>query len=331
MAMEEVRRIKAQHAGPLLSKSNVVACGVGYKEVGGVRTDELCVIVSVAKKVLKAELAPGDLVPQVLEGITTDVQETGVIRALQDHTAKWRPAPGGVSCGHVDITAGTLGCLVSRGDQIYILSNNHVLANSNQAQPGDLILQPGPHDGGTIEDQIATLEEFVPINFGTAIPTCPIATGMAAILNWMAGLVGSQHRLQAFQENPEMNLVDAAIARPTSADLVEKRILEIGEPQGVGEGTLGLAIRKSGRTTALTSGEITQIDATVQVSYGTGKTATFTDQLMAGAMSSGGDSGSAVLDESDHVIGLLFAGSDSTTVINRIQNVVAALNVSIDP
>jgi len=48
MAIEEVRRIKAQHAGPLLSKSNVVACGVGYKEVGGVRTDELCVIVSVA-------------------------------------------------------------------------------------------------------------------------------------------------------------------------------------------------------------------------------------------------------------------------------------------
>jgi len=331
MAIEEVRRIKAQYAGPLLSKSNVVACGVGYKEVGGVRTDELCVIVSVAKKVLKAELAPGDLVPQVLEGIKTDVQETGVIRALQDHTARWRPAPGGVSCGHVDITAGTLGCLVSRGDQIYILSNNHVLANSNQAQPGDPILQPGPHDGGTSEDQIATLEEFVPINFGTAVPTCPIATGMAAILNWMAGLVGSQHRLQAFQENPEVNLVDAAIARPISADLVEKRILELGEPQGIGEGTLGLKIRKSGRTTALTSGEITQVDATVQVGYGTGKTATFTDQLMAGAMSSGGDSGSAVLDESDRVIGLLFAGSDSVTIFNRIQNVVEALNVNIAP
>ncbi|NIU63493.1 MAG: hypothetical protein GWN66_23410, partial [Pseudomonas stutzeri] len=85
----------------------------------------------------------------------TDVQETGVIRALQDHTAKWRPAPGGVSIGHVDITAGTLGCLVVRGDHIYILSNNHVLANSNEAEPGDAILQPGPHDGGTMDDQIA--------------------------------------------------------------------------------------------------------------------------------------------------------------------------------
>jgi hypothetical protein len=265
MATEEVRRVKVKYTDLMLGRRNVVACGVGYKKVGGVRTDELCMIVSVAKKVPQAELAPGDLVPQVLEGVKTDVQETGVIRALQDHTSKWRPAPGGVSCGHTDITAGTLGCLVSRGGQLYILSNNHVLANSNQGQPGDPILQPGPYDGGTIEDQIATLEEFVSINFGIDIPTCSIASGTASVLNWLARLLGSRHRLQAFQENPETNLVDAAIARPISANLVEKRILEIGEPQGVGEGTLGLKIRKSGRTTGLTSGEITQVDVTAQV------------------------------------------------------------------
>ena len=331
MAMEEVRRIKAQFTDLLLGKSNVVGCGVGYKEVAGTRTGELCVVVSVAQKVSREQLAPENLVPQALEGVRTDVQETGVIRALQARTDKWRPAPGGVSCGHVAITAGTLGCLVTRGEEIFILSNNHVLADSNQGQPGDPILQPGPHDGGTLADQIATLEEFVPINFGTGGSICPIATGIADVSNWLARLVGSQHRLRAFQENPELNLVDAAIARPLSADLVEKRILEIGEPQGVGEGTLGLRIRKSGRTTGLTSGEITQVDATVRVSYGMGNTATFTDQLVAGPMSSGGDSGSAVLDEDGRVVGLLFAGSDQTTVMNRIQNVLDALNVSVDP
>jgi hypothetical protein len=331
MAMEEVRRVKAQFTDLLLGKSNVVGCGVGYKEVAGTRTGELCVVVSVAQKVPRGQLAPENLVPQALEGVSTDVQETGVIRALQARTDKWRPAPGGVSCGHVAITAGTLGCLVTRGGQVYILSNNHVLADSNQGQPGDSILQPGPYDGGTLADQIATLEEFVPINFGTDGSICPIATGLADVFNGLAQILGSRHRMRAFQENPEMNLVDAAIARPLSTDLVEKRILEIGEPQGVGEGTLGLRIRKSGRTTGLTSGEITQVDATVRVGYGAGNTATFTDQLIAGPMSSGGDSGSAVLDEDGRVVGLLFAGSSSTTVINRIQNVLDALNVSVDP
>jgi hypothetical protein len=329
MAMEQVRAVKAQYADVLLDKRNVVACGVGYKEVAGVRTDELCVIVSVVQKESRDVLAPENIIPRSLEGISTDVQETGVIRALQGHTAKWRPAPGGVSCGHVDITAGTLGCLVTRGDQIYILSNNHVLANSNQGQAGDPILQPGPHDGGTMADQIATLDDFVPINFGTEAPTCPFATGTTDVLNWAARLAGSQHRLQAVRQIAATNLVDAALARPLSDNLVEKRILEIGRPQGVAEGALGLQIHKSGRTTGLTSGEITQVDATVRVSYGTGNTATFTDQLVAGPMSSGGDSGSAVLDEQDRVIGLLFAGSSSTTILSRIQHVLDALNVEI--
>lgn len=126
-----------------------------------------------------------------------------------------------------------------------------------------------------------------------------------------------------------MNLVDAAIAKPLSDDLVDRSIQEVGEPQGVAEGTLQMPIQKSGRTTALTSGEIQQVDATVQVGYGAGRVATFTDQLVAGAMSAGGDSGSAVLDESNRVVGLLFAGSQSTTIINRIQHVVEALNVQI--
>jgi len=72
-----------------------------------------------------------------------------------------------------------------------------------------------------------------------------------------------------------------------------------------------------------------QIDVTTQVSYGEGQTAIFEDQLMAGAMSQGGDSGSAVLDEEDFVVGLLFAGSDTTTIINPIQFVLDALNVEI--
>jgi len=90
-----------------------------------------------------------------------------------------------------------------------------------------------------------------------------------------------------------------------------------------------MAIKKSGRTTGLTTGEIAQIDVSVTVSYGDNKTALFVDQLMAGAMSQGGDSGSVVLTADNKLTGLLFAGSDSTTIINRIENVFTALGLSI--
>lgn len=66
-------------------------------------------------------------------------EHTGVIEA-QLHRFRIRKAPGGVSVGHYKITAGTLGCLATRGRRLLILSNNHVLANSNNARTGDPIL-----------------------------------------------------------------------------------------------------------------------------------------------------------------------------------------------
>jgi len=328
MNVEGALEVKRRHLDLLLSRRNVVACGVGYKETRGQRTDEPCVVVSVTKKMPEAQLLPEDIVPKRLEGVKTDVVETGVIRALQDRTARWRPAPGGVSCGHIDITAGTLGCLVTRDDQLFILSNNHVLGNSNTGQAGDPIIQPGRYDGGATDDCIAVLEEFVPIEFGISEPTCPIAKGVESLLNWLAKVSGSSHRVMAFREAALANQVDAAIARPLSDDLVEREILEIGVPKGSREASLGTRVRKSGRTSGLTEGEITQINVTVGVKYGD-KTALFTDQLMAGAMSSPGDSGSAVLDEDDFVVGLLFAGSDKITLMNPIQHVLEALGVAI--
>ena len=123
--------------------------------------------------------------------------------------------------------------------------------------------------------------------------------------------------------------MDAATARPVNDDDVSPEILEIGTIQGLSQGELGMAIQKSGRTTGLTEGEILQVDVTVDVEYDAGQIARFSDQLMAGAMSQGGDSGSAVLTDDKKLLGLLFAGSDTTTIINRIENVFTALGLSL--
>lgn len=329
---EDVRRMLSQVRRSIMQKQNVVATGIGYKITGGEQTDTLAITCSVENKQAKEQLSSRDLIPEAVEGIPTDVITTGMIYAQQERPDRFRPAPGGTSIGHYLITAGTLGCLVQRDDQAFILSNNHVLANSNDAEIGDPVLQPGPHDGGSVSgDTIASLEQYVPIRFATedGDQPCSIGSGIANLLNVFAAMVGSRTRLQSIRPQQEENLVDCALATPKRRDDVSAEILEIGDISGIAEGSLGMEVQKSGRTTGLTSGTIQQIDVTAKVSYGANKVATFTDQLMAGNMSQGGDSGSAVLNMDNEVIGLLFAGSNTTTVINRIQNVLSALAVDI--
>ncbi len=245
MSVERARQVKQQVVNALLAKKNVVACGVGYKETKGVMTDEPCIVVSVEKKVPLAQLAEADIVPQMVDDVKTDVLETGLITAWQAPTARWRPALGGVSIGHINITAGTLGCLVWKGGELFILSNNHVLADTNLGKKGDPIIQPGKYDGGTLADQIATLEEFVPIDFGTSPTTCPTAKAVEQLLNAIARGMGSSHRLVSYQESKGENRVDAALARPLAPDLVEKRILNLGVPRGSREATLGRTSKRA--------------------------------------------------------------------------------------
>lgn len=328
--LNNIRGILKSNRENLLKRANVVATGVGYKESGGERTSTLSIVCSVKKKVDAGQLSGQDLVPTAVTGIPTDVVQTGVIRALQAPTDRFRPAPGGVSVGHVAITAGTLGCWVTKNGQKVILSNNHVLANSNDAEIGDPILQPGPFDGGNFpQDHIANLTQFVPISFEGEPSECQFANAVIAFFNAGCRLINSSTRYKVAKVQAEDNLVDAAIAAPLDPADVKDEILNIGPIQGTVEGELGMAIKKSGRTTGFTTGQIQQVDVTANVQYGAGQVARFTDQLLAGAMSQGGDSGSAVLDDNNRLSGLLFAGSDTTTIINRIENVFSALGISL--
>ena len=147
--------------------------------------------------------------------------------------------------------------LVRRAGKVFVLSNDHVLANSNDARRGDAILQPGPHDGGAFPaDHIASLEDFVPIAFLEPASDCRFARGVIAALNAGCRVIGSRKRYRIVNIQVSENRVDAAIARPLEPAHVRDDILEIGRISELGSGALGLAIRKSGRTTGLTAGEI---------------------------------------------------------------------------
>jgi hypothetical protein len=234
-----------------------------------------------------------------IAGVSRPVQGivSGRFYALQDRTGKFRPAPGGVSIGHKSITAGTLGCIVKdkhTGRRV-ILSNNHVLANSNQASIGDEILQPGPYDGGSLEDTIARLTRFVEI-----------------------------------KNPPDTNLIDAAIATPLSDADVSDEILEVGRPTGIVEAKEGMKVKKSGRTTGLTSSTIFDTSATVKVYGYPWDYSIFEDQIIsAEAIMKGGDSGSIWLSDDNRIMGLGFAGSTTFSIANKIQHVFDLLDLEL--
>jgi len=332
MPADDVRAAKAANEAAIFARANVVGVAIGNKSIRGRETDERCIVVFVEAKRPEAELRRWDVVPKAFGAVRTDIVETGRFRALETaqavdvgRTRRIRPAPGGVSIGHIQITAGTLGVLARRNGRPVILSNNHVLANQNAGRVGDPILQPGPADGGRLQDTIARLADFVPIQFKDKEPG-PVARFLARLFAPLLRAAGwGLKRLPSGQSN----LVDAAVAEPIETRLVSPEILGIGRVRGTKEPEIGLQVRKSGRTTGVTQGRITAIDAVVEVDYG-GPTAIFREQIVSDLLSKGGDSGSLVVDDARHAVGLLFAGGATTTLINPIAAVANALNVVIE-
>ena len=314
----------------LLRRKHVVACGLGFKQVGGVWTDKLSIVVSVEKKMPPEHLSPDDLIPAAVDGLPTDVQQTGRFRALAfDPRARHRPAQPGLSVGHYLVTAGTFGYLVRREGALFILSNNHVLANANEAARGDPVLQPAPLDGGKVEsDRIAALDDFVPLDFGEQEAEHPLLELVAALVNALAAIFGSDVRLRAARFAQAGNVMDAALARVDDAALVTAGWPQIGSAAGYAEPELGMPVQKFGRTSGYTQGVVRQVDVAVNVDYH-GRTAHFVDQVMTDPMSAGGDSGSAILDMERRAVGLLFAGSEAATLFTPLPRILEHFRVEL--
>ena len=146
--VENAKQAQEKVNQKVLSNKDVVGTAVGLNSDGE----------AVVKVVMAKACVSG--IPQKQDGISVIVQVTGpvtslghasapiLIRSAQSTTDRWeRPVPIGVSTGHPDITAGTIGAWVTDGVNVYALSNNHVYANENQASIGENVLQPGPTMG----------------------------------------------------------------------------------------------------------------------------------------------------------------------------------------
>ena len=296
---------------------NVVGVGIGEKVTDGKQTGILAIKFLVRMKYSKLDLGTKDVLPKAVDGLPTDVEQVGSFKrfaraakarkqdvAMPNPRTKIRPAQPGSSIGFRDpnnqfVMAGTFGALVKDKDGLYVLSNNHVLADENRLPSGAAIFQPGLLDSGNAAtDQIAALSKFVTL------------------------------------QTQQPNTVDCAVAKATNQNIVSKDVLYIGPPQGTLPAAIDMAVHKFGRTTGYTVGQVTSVDTDVTVQYDIGKI-TFTGQIIIVGSSSqpfsnAGDSGSLILERgSNKAVALLFAGSSTHTIANHIDDVLKALGVGL--
>ncbi len=278
---------------------------------------------------------PAQLIPQQLGGIRTDVQALGVIKALQSPTGKMRPAPGGCSIGHVDVTAGTLGMPgLSRIGGVHPQQQ----PRAGQLQPRAALVTPSCSRVRQTVAQRATRlpswSEFVPIDFVAEQPQPTPTPGGCSVSN-AARAACTRPRSEPHQchgcggAGGWRQRRGRALARPLSPNLVENRILNIGQPHGTATATLNTQVVKSGRSSGFTTGQIRQIDVTVQVEYEDAGTATFSGQLVATGDEPTGDSGRRSSTSIPAWWACCSPAPNAATMINPIQNVMAALNVTI--
>jgi hypothetical protein len=327
-----VAELQEREQASLLAHENVVGVGIGRKVRDGHETGEPCLTVFVSQKLPLDALSESARIPSSVRHCKTDVVELGqvfagdgVLSRLSESAVpdqpipervyadlpppatseplrhRARPARGGASIGHYRVMGGTIAAAVIDKSaypgiplRYYLLSNNHVLADSNAARIGDPVLQPSLADGGQHpQDAIGRLARFVPLHF-----------------------------------DGRTNIVDAAVAEVDFPDL-ERSIAWLGYPREFCPRVrIGQIVRKTGRTTSFTTGVVSAVNTTLDVNY-SGKVARFGRQIVTTCMSSPGDSGSLALDGQEHPVGLVFANSQRATIMNPIGFVESLLQIRV--
>lgn len=263
-----------------------------------------------------------DKIPSELDGIKVRCVETGRIQALStaaapesasqnvsyatyDRLAENRPVFGGISVGTAAFpgAGGTIALVTGRGQ---ILSCAHVLALSSNGQlvGQTTVWQPGGYDGGGASDAVGTLTRHTQIVFNTNI-----------VANYADAAYATVPNATGFVPNAVLN------AANNGFDTI----------RGTSTVSVGDTVYKSGRSTGVTAGQVVATDATVIVYYSGTEWALFKDQILISnspIFSTAGDSGSAVYKDGQFV-GLLVAGSENTTIVNKASYVTSSLGIQI--
>lgn len=284
----------------------IVSVDLGIRWTDGKQVNEMVWRVFVKEKKAANLLKPEEMIPKEIEGLRTDVF-TYLPISLEEDISSYRPMWGGAQIAASGGGSGTMGCFVTdnlNSNYVCILSNSHVLGTA----AGFITGQP---------------------NAASAAYCCCDATGVATVVRGIIGTVGGG----------AANIIDASIARVMGELPADTRnvyyannILEIGPVFGSSAGVMmGDVVRKRGRTTELTVGTVQSTNTTVALTGGPTYTSNQIDVAPTAAFpsfSARGDSGSALVNNRNQVVGLHFAGNGTNGYSNLVANVIAGMNIT---
>ncbi len=286
---------------------NVVGVTVGRKKVKDKNTKTICIRLYVRHKF---HLPRGSkfALPKEIAGFPTDIIAVGTPRHTSNggtlDLKRKRPARPGCWLTAEPLTEislatqGTFGAVVEDGNgALYILSNNHVIANEDQNSKGDLVYQPTNESA----NKIAKLITIIPLDRSGA------------------------------------NKVDCALAKVIQAKDVSGVPLDpVGPLSNTSpmDAQVGMKVEKIGASTGHTIGTVISTSAAFKVDYATAPDLLLADQIQ---IENGdkdfcghGDSGSLVVDvETKQAVGLLTVNMDGFALANRLSNVMAALSAKL--
>jgi hypothetical protein len=215
-----------------------------------------------------------------------------------------------ISAGRGGCCSGTLGSLLSRGGNFYILSNNHVLDKTDQGSVGDPIVQPG------LGDVNCQVQDTVTVAHMSQAPALSSGTSNvdAAIAAIVPGAVDTSGTILDLAAPNQPAAPSATLADVNAAFSSNERIAKVG------------------RTSGLTCSTITSVSTDLTVNYETscGSSTSFrvayTNQIVFPSFADPGDSGSLIVTaDTARPLGLLFAGNGTSIAANPIRDVLSAL------
>lgn len=293
---------------------NVVGLAVGRKVTAG-RHGGLSLVVFVSRKIPRERVPAKHLVPSAVDGskvgirdsIPTDVQQVGKGR-IDALISADRPARPGFDVGHRVGGSGTIGCVVqSRAtSQRLGLTCAHVLAPVSTASPGDRVLVP-----------------------------CLIDARATHVLGRARIGVVDQLLPPSFSDSAVATNVDVATFLPTNPATLDSKIAIVGKPPSsvLSNVTVGLAVRKVGASSELTTGVVRFIHMVFWLAYptpaGDEVTAGFQDVIGISHFSSPGDSGSLVIGDNGKAVGVVLGSTPELTICLPIQRALDALQCDL--